>query len=44
MLALNNQDTLRMDLTYRMTDSTGVLICHTDTAMEILSANHTPSE
>ena len=35
--ALVNQDTLRMDLTYRMTDSTGVLICHTDTAMEILS-------
>ncbi len=26
-----------MDLTYRMTDSTGVLVYHTDTAMEILS-------
>lgn len=35
--ALVNQDTLRMDLTYRMTDSTGVLVNHTDSAIEILS-------
>ncbi len=35
--ALVNMDTLRMDLTYRMTDSTGVLFNHTDSAMEILS-------
>lgn len=35
--ALVNQDTLLMDITYRMTDSTGVLVCKTDSAQEILS-------
>ena len=35
--ALVNQDTLRMDLTYRMTDSTGVLVNKTDSAIELLS-------
>ncbi len=35
--ALVNQDTLLMDITYRMTDSTGVLVCKTDSALEILS-------
>ncbi len=32
-----NQDTLLMDITYRMTDSTGVLVNKTDSAQEILS-------
>nr|WP_293537804.1 Ig-like domain-containing domain [Prevotella sp.] len=35
--ALVNQDTLLMDITYRMTDSTGVLVNKTDSAQEILS-------
>ena len=35
--ALVNQDTLLMDITYRMTDSTGVLVSKTDSALEILS-------
>ena len=35
--ALVNQDTLRMNLTYRMTDSTGVLVNKTDSMVEILS-------
>ncbi len=35
--ALVNQDTLLMDITYRMTDSTGVLVSKTDSAQEILS-------
>ena len=35
--ALVNQDTLLMDITYRMTDSTGVLVNKTDSTQEILS-------
>lgn len=35
--ALVNQDTLLMAITYRMTDSTGVLVNKTDSAQEILS-------
>ena len=35
--ALVNQDTLLMDITYRMTDSTGVLVNKTDSAQEVLS-------
>ena len=35
--ALVNQDTLLMDITYRMTDSIGVLVNKTDSAQEILS-------
>ena len=35
--ALVNQDTLLMDITYLMTDSTGVLVNKTDSAQEILS-------
>ena len=35
--ALVNQDTLLMDITYRMTDSKGVLVNKTDSAQEILS-------
>lgn len=35
--ALVNQDTLLMDITYRMTDSTGVLVNKTNSAQEILS-------
>ena len=35
--ALVNQDTLLMDITYRITDSTGVLVNKTDSAQEILS-------
>ena len=35
--ALVNQDTLLMDITYCMTDSTGVLVNKTDSAQEILS-------
>ena len=34
---LVNQDTLRMDLTYQMTDSLGRLVEHTDSAIEILA-------
>ena len=34
---LVNQDTLRMDLTYQMTDSLGMLVEHTDSAIEILA-------
>ena len=34
---LVNQDTLLMDLTYRMTDTLGNLVLHTDSAIEILS-------
>ncbi len=33
---LINQDTLRMNLTYMMTDSMGVLVQHTDSAIEVL--------
>ena len=35
--ALVNQDTLLMDITYRMTDSMGVLVNKTDSTQEILS-------
>ena len=35
--ALVNQDTLLMDISYRMTDSTGVLVNKTDSTQEILS-------
>ena len=35
--ALVNQDTLRMDLTYTMTDSLGNLVLHTDSAVEVLA-------
>ena len=34
---LVNQDTLRMDLTYQMTDSLGRLVEHTDSAIEVLA-------
>ena len=34
---LVNQDTLRMDLIYQMTDSLGMLVEHTDSAIEILA-------
>ena len=34
---LVNQDTLRMDLTYQMTDSLGMLVEHTDSAIEVLA-------
>ena len=34
---LVNQDTLRMDLTYRMTDSIGNLVLQTDSAVEMLA-------
>ena len=34
---LVNQDTLRMDLSYRMTDSIGNLIVQTDSAVEVLA-------
>lgn len=34
---LVNQDTLRMDLSYRMTDSLGNLVIQTDSAVEILA-------
>ena len=34
---LVNQDTLRMDITYQMTDSLGMLVEHTDSAIEILA-------
>ena len=34
---LVNQDTLRMDLSYRMTDTLGNLVLHTDSALEILA-------
>ena len=34
---LVNQDTLRMDITYQMTDSLGRLVEHTDSAIEILA-------
>lgn len=35
--ALINMDTLRVDLTYEMTDSSGVLVLQTDSSLEILS-------
>ena len=34
---LVNQDTLRMDITYQMTDSLGMLVEHTDSAIEVLA-------
>ena len=34
---LVNQDTLRMDLIYQMTDSLGMLVEHTDSAIEVLA-------
>ena len=34
---LVNQDTLRMDITYRMTDTLGNLVLYTDSALEMLS-------
>lgn len=34
---LINQDTLRMDLSYRMTDTLGLLVEHTDSALEVLA-------
>lgn len=34
--ALVNQDTLRMDVEYLMTDSTGTLVSHTDSTLEVL--------
>lgn len=34
---LVNQDTLRMDLTYQMTDTLGQLVEHTDSALEVLA-------
>jgi uncharacterized protein (DUF2141 family) len=35
--ALVNQDTLRMDITYQMTDTLGNLILHTDSTAEVLA-------
>lgn len=34
---LINQDTLRMDITYQMTDTLGLLVEHTDSALEVLA-------
>ena len=34
---LINQDTLRMDLTFQMSDSLGMLVEHTDSAIEVLA-------
>ena len=34
---LVNQDTLRMDITYQMTDTLGMLVEHTDSALEVLA-------
>lgn len=34
---LVNQDTLRMDITYMMTDTAGILVEHTDSATEVLA-------
>ena len=34
---LVNQDTLRMDITYQMSDSLGMLVEHTDSAQEVLA-------